>query len=290
MHTPHSGAPWRAAPLIACAAGVLLASGLPAALAGSVSTRMAIAAGLATTLVLGGLWRLTCRVGRLAPARRILAVFALLSVFGWFSALVTVLPPVAHWLDTAPVGLAFLLVNGLKLISVAPLALIVRRWRPTDLYLRVGDPRAPVGLPGVARGVRWTVAGPVLIVLVLTLFLTSVPADRMDGLPGALRWLPVFVAAAFVNAAAEEFLYRHAAVAALRDVMTVPAAIALTSVVFGLAHLTGNPGGLTGVLYTGIFGCVCALAMVQVRGFGWNLPLHIAGDVGVLFVLVLAPS
>jgi membrane protease YdiL (CAAX protease family) len=66
--------------------------------------------------------------------------------------------------------------------------------------------------------------------------------------------------------------------------------MALTSAVFGLAHITGNPGGLTGVLYTGVFGYVCALAMVRTRGFCWNLPLHIAGDVGILFVLALTPS
>jgi putative flippase GtrA len=129
MHATHTadaahagtGAPRRAAPLTACAAGVLLASGLPMELAGSVSTAAAIAAGLATTLVLVALWRLTFRVRRLEPARRILVVFSVLSLFGWSSALVTLAPPVAHWLGTAPVGLAFLLVNGLKLISVVPL-------------------------------------------------------------------------------------------------------------------------------------------------------------------------
>ncbi len=52
-----------------------------------------------------------------------------------------------------------------------------------------------------------------------------------------------------LNAAAEEFLYRHTAIRALTDAMGVAGAVALTSVVFGLAHLTGNPGGWTGVLF-----------------------------------------
>src|SRR3954452_12551472 len=57
MHATHTadaahagtGATGRPAPPTACAAGVLLASGLPMELAGSVSTTAAIAAGLATT-------------------------------------------------------------------------------------------------------------------------------------------------------------------------------------------------------------------------------------------------
>jgi membrane protease YdiL (CAAX protease family) len=63
-------------------------------------------------------------------------------------------------------------------------------------------------------------------------------------------------------------------------------AVLLTSGLFGLAHVTGNPGGLTGVLYTTVFGLVCAHAMTRARGFAWNLPIHFFGDVGVCVSLV----
>lgn len=101
-----------------------------------------------------------------------------------------------------------------------------------------------------------------------------------------MTWLPVIAAGALVNSAAEEFLFRHAAILASREVMGTTPAMLLTSLVFGLAHLTGNPGGLTGVLYTGLFGLVCAHAMLRVRGFAWNLPIHFFGDVGVCATLV----
>lgn len=55
---------------------------------------------------------------------------------------------------------------------------------------------------------------------------------------------------------------------------------------FGPAHLTGNGGGVTGVLYTMVFGLVCAHAMTRTRGFAWNLPIHVFGDVGVRATLV----
>ena len=64
----------------------------------------------------------------------------------------------------------------------------------------------------------------------------------------------------------------------------------LTSAVFGLAHVTGNPGGLPGVLYTTAFGLVCAHAMLRTRGFAWNLPIHFFGDVGVCVTLVALAS
>ncbi|GAA4219603.1 CPBP family glutamic-type intramembrane protease [Actinocatenispora rupis] len=97
----------------------------------------------------------------------------------------------------------------------------------------------------------------------------------------------MFLLGALVNAAAEEFLYRHATAAALRGVTATVPAVLLGSVVFGLGHLTGNPGGVVGVGYTVVFGLVCAAAMVRVRGVAWNLPIHVAGDLGVVLTAAL---
>lgn len=280
---PAETATRRPAAAVAWAAGILLAGGLPMETVSVLTSRPAVAvAGFATTVVLAALWR--AAAGRTwEAARGALAVFAATSVFGWVSAVVTALPGVD--LDAVPVAVAFLLVNGLKVVSVVLVVLVARRygWGPGDLLVRVGDPRAPAGPSVRGHALRWSVAGPVVIVVVLALFLTAVPAD---GLGRVLVWLPVIALGALVNAAAEEFLYRHAAIRALRESMGATPAMLLTSCVFGLAHVTGNPGGVTGVLYTGVFGLVCAHAMLRTRGFAWNLPIHFFGDVGVCAVLI----
>lgn len=275
----------RPARTVAWAAGLLLASGLPAEAATALSPAASIAAGLATTGALLLLWRTAAAVRGWAPVRGALLVFAAISVFGWASALVTAIPAVEHRLAAAPVAVAFLVVNGLKVLSVVPAALVVRRygWGAADLDLRPGDPYAPAGPRVRGHGLRWPVAGPAVIAVTFVLFATGVPADAVVR---ALPWLPVIALGALVNASAEEFLYRHVAIGALRGTMGATPAMFLTSGLFGLAHVTGNPGGLTGVLYTAGFGLVCAHAMLRTRGFAWNLPIHFFGDVGVCLTLV----
>jgi hypothetical protein len=263
-------------------AGLLLAGGLPVALTGP---PWSAAAGADATGVLLLLWRIAAFVRRWAPTRSGLAVLAAISVFGWATTLITALPPVGHRLSAMPVAVGFLLVNGLKVISVAPVALIARRhhWSAADLALHPGDPNAPAGPRVHGTTLSWAVAGPLIIVLTLLLFATGIPYGALGR---AVPWLPVIAVGALVNAAAEEFLYRHAAIYALRDAIGATEAMFLTSVMFGLAHFTGNPGGVTGVLFTTMFGFVCAHAMLRTRGFAWNLPIHFAGDVGVCVTLV----
>jgi membrane protease YdiL (CAAX protease family) len=255
--------------------------------------------GAAATAALLGLWALCGVVPALRAARPVLLVWAGLSVFGWVSAAVTGWAPVAVALAGAPVPVAFLAVNSFKIVSVGLVALACRRYRlgRRELRLRPGDPLATTGIPRV----RWVVLGPVVMLVVAVLFATGMPAGGgglvrpapgvlLGGLPAWLAYLPVILAGPLVNAAAEEWLYRHAALAALERVMPLGPAVALSSLLFGLGHLTGNPGGWPGVVYTTVFGLVCAWALVRVRGFCWNLPIHVVGDLGVVTVLLATTS
>ena len=258
--------------LAVCVAG-LLASGLPAALSGS---GWATEIGLAGTAAL----LLMSAFPRWARARPLLLLFAAISVYGWLTTLLTSLPGVADLLTTIPIPLAFLAVNGVKLVSVALAALLTRRqrWPLDELYLRVGTPRAG----------GWPVFGPLLCLLVPGLFLADLPPGALAHLPSALPWLPVLLAGSLLNAAAEEFLYRGAALRAAREVLPLTPALLLGSAVFGLTHLGGNPGGWAGVLTSAGFGLVCALAMISARGFCWNLAVHVCADLGIVLSLTLA--
>lgn len=257
-------------------AGLLLASGLPLQLGTAWTPATGVAAGIASTVILTILYAVVQRSEKLRSAAPALLIFAAISVFGWFSALVISL--IGDWLATASVPVVFLIVNALKLVSVALAAVAAYRlgWGRDDLNLRVGDLNAKV-----VGAIRWPVVGPLVIIVV---FVLSVIGTRWTNIAA---WIPLFVLAAVVNAASEEFLYRHTAIRAAKDVLSVPSAVVLTSLVFGLAHLTGNPGGWLGVTYTTLYGLVCALAMVQTRGFGWNLTIHIFGDIGIVLALTL---
>ncbi|WP_168200795.1 CPBP family intramembrane glutamic endopeptidase [Allokutzneria sp. NRRL B-24872] len=260
-------------PTLACCFAGLLASGVPAALSDSSWSAAVGVAGTATLLLMSA-------VPAWGTARPLLLLFAATSVFGWLTSLITSLPGVTGALTSLPIPVAFLAVNSVKLVSVGLAALLARRqrWSLEELHLRPGSPRAG----------GWLIFGPLLCLLVPGLFLAELPSGALAHLPSVLPWLPVMLAGCLINAAAEEFLYRGAALRAAREVMPLAPALALGSAVFGLSHLGGNPGGWLGVLTSAAFGLVCAFAMLSARGFVWNLAVHVCADLGIVASLTLA--
>lgn len=277
--TAHSGAT-----LLLFATGALLASGLADALPASPSMRIAL--GAVATAVLAVLSWVVGRSSKLAPAQDALLVFTAMSVFGWASAWITSAPAVDGWLRAAPIPVAFLIVNGLKVTSLVPLLVFARyrNWSREQLLFRIGNPAEATGIPRV----RWTALAPLVIVVVLVLFLSELPATVFAHLGSAAVWLPVMLLASVVNAVCEEVLYRHATIGTARAVTGLVPAVILSSVVFGLGHLGGSPGGVFGVLYTAVYGAICAIAMLQTRGMVWNLLIHVFGDLSIVLTLTLA--
>jgi membrane protease YdiL (CAAX protease family) len=199
-----------------------------------------------------------------------LAVLSWISVFGWLTLSLTAIGPVHRWLATVPVPYAFTLVAALKYVSVTGALWACHRRDRHRLHIRVGSPTASTGLR---------------IAAVLALFVTGVE-------PSGARWAalcalaPIIAMGALLNALAEELMYRHTLISTLAEATSTRVAVTYSSLVFGVGHLTGNPGGLTGLVYTTVFGAVCAWAMLTTRGMCWNLPIHVAGDLGVLYTLL----
>jgi membrane protease YdiL (CAAX protease family) len=112
-----------------------------------------------------------------------------------------------------------------------------------------------------------------------------------DGsLPSILPYLPVILGGAAINSVSEEFLFRNSTLPLLRPVMGTWAAVCLTSLRFGLGHLTGNPVGLPGMALTTLLGMVAAWSMIQTRGSGWAWPLHFAADLAVFTAVAMTTS
>lgn len=271
--------------LVVLVAAAIIGSGMPAALVEARPVRIGV--GMATTLALLALANASRRVPPLHPLRPSLLALSALSIFPWASAAISGIPAVAEWLRTAPIPLAFLAVNAMKLTSVAALVVVAVRseWSRQRLLVRVGDPLAPV-----VPYVRWPLLAVPVMLAVAALFLSELPPAAFDHLPELLTWAPIVLAGATVNAFAEELLYRHGLIATMRQVVGVLPAVLLSSTVFGLAHTTGTPGGLEGVLFTAGYGLICAAAMLQTRGMIWNVTIHIAGDVAAVSALFLAAA
>lgn len=245
----------------------------------------AAAAGVLVSAVVGALWAFGHRRELLcAPA---LAVLFWLSVFGWLTLGVTSVEPLSNWIASVPVPYAFVVVAAVKFVSVVGALCACRRGGLSRgaLMIAAGRPAGPSGLRLGRMKVRWPVVGPIVIAVVLALFMTSVPASvsRWEALA---HYALVIVAGSVLNAVAEELLYRHTLIAALRRVTAVRVAVLYSSLIFGVGHLSGNPGGFTGLLFTAAFGAVCAWAMLTTNGMTWNIPIHVAGDIGVQYTLL----
>lgn len=183
---------------------------------------------------------------------------------------------------------------GRVLLSFIPVALMALTTvgsglRRRDLFLAVGDLRAPAGLPAI-RGIRWNVIAPFLLVIISGGLITQLwivsnasrhyhPALLVAGLPAAVLF-------AALNSTSEEFRFRNLLLARGSRAIGVAQAIATTSVLFGLAHYGGHPSGISGVAMAGFLAWILARSMVDTGGWGWAWLIHFIQDV-IIFLMVV---
>lgn len=282
---------WCTFTCVATAVTLTLASSLAIQLLDDLLVRVSIGAAVTTVLLIfGALLRRRPRFQQCADA-----IFALgaLSVFGWMSAIITSNQAVEDWVTAAPPAAAFLAVNSMKLTSVAVLMIVIVTygWSPRRLLLVRGRLNAPTGIPHVG----WALAAPAVIVVVAVLFLTD-PAvldkatDAGELSRSLLAVLPLLLAGPLVNAVSEELLYRHALIGTMAPVVGARTALMISSTIFGLGHITGSPGGWTGVAYTLVYGLVTGLAMLQTQGAAWNTTMHFFADLAAVTAITIGSS
>jgi membrane protease YdiL (CAAX protease family) len=153
-----------------------------------------------------------------------------------------------------------------------------------EAFLTTGEMAAPVQgikLPG-GRRLSWAVFGPVMALLLAGLFfliLLSMNPGLASGLALAIPWLPLILASAALNAFGEEASFRAAPLATLLPAVGGKHTIWLTAVWFGLGHYYGGiPSGPVGAIGVTLLAVLLGKAMVDTRGMGWSLLIHIAID------------
>lgn len=244
------------------------------------------------------LWLASGVVATLRPLRPYFAVMSALTI------LLAVIPFIlasAAWQTLVPASAGEMGVLLAERVLLAILSLVVIGFlfvvgtRPVDAYLRPGAVRARSGIriPGTANSLRWSIAGPVWIVVlaVLTgLAMLGVLPQVID-LPAALPLLGVAALAAALNSFWEEVAYRAAPLSQLAPVIGASPAVLLLAVWFGLGHFYGGiPSGAAGAVMAGTVGLLFGRAMIESRGLVWPWALHFTADFVIYAVIALAAT
>jgi membrane protease YdiL (CAAX protease family) len=170
--------------------------------------------------------------------------------------------------------------------------LFAMRTSRSEAYLVPGSISAASGirLPWMKTPVRWSVIGPVWIVVLAVLtglaMFGSVP--RGIDLAAAVPLLGVAVVAAAINSFWEEVVFRAGPLSKLGSVIGPGPAVLLLAVWFGLGHYYGGiPSGAVGAVMAGSVGLLFGRAMIEMRGLAWPWALHFTSDLVIYAALAL---
>lgn len=180
---------------------------------------------------------------------------------------------------------------------VVLLAIFLMRMKRQEVFLVIGDLKAPVGEQDSSKKQRkllWSVFGPVMAILLGGLFFTflaSQNAGALLNIKAAIPWLPLILLCAALNAFGEEAIYRAAPLATLLPAVGKSHALWLTSLWFGLGHYYGGiPSGPVGLIQTGLLALLLGRAMLDTRGMGWSWIIHVMLDTVIYFFVAVVMS
>ncbi len=162
-----------------------------------------------------------------------------------------------------------------------------------DMFQVRGDLNAPVeGIRIRKRPVGWIVFGTIMAILLGGLFFTFMVGEStysLTSFQAALPWLPLILLSAIGNAFTEEGMYRAAPLSLLQPVVGSSHALWMTALWFGFGHFYGGiPSGYEGLIMTSLLGLLLGRAMLDTRGMGWPMIIHIVMDTVVfLFIVVM---
>lgn len=149
---------------------------------------------------------------------------------------------------------------------------------------RLDAPAAPVPWLGIRRAEPWTRFGrnfAVFISLGTLAFLFMAGRPSAAALSGILPLLPAVLLLAAMNAFSEEFSYRAALLATLREPLGPGQALWLSALFFGLGHYYGVPYGVVGVVMATFLGWLLGKAMLETKGLFWAWFIHFLQDVWI---------
>ncbi len=165
-----------------------------------------------------------------------------------------------------------------------------------DYFLVLGDVNAPasgIRLPGRENPLPWSIAGPLIALLLTALFTAAILA--MSPIPVAVSdvipLLPAVFLLALMNAFGEEMAYRAGPLSQLWQILGKKQAIWMMALWFGLGHYYGGISfGAIGVVYLTLVAVLFGKAMLETKGLAVPVFMHLWGDVVLYIILALGSA
>lgn len=95
----------------------------------------------------------------------------------------------------------------------------------------------------------------------------------------ALRVFPIIIIFALLNATGEEWLYRVALLRSTEGAISLQYASIISATVFGVAHFRGRPGGILGILISGLLGFLLSRITIETGGIATAIIIHFIQDI-----------
>lgn len=162
--------------------------------------------------------------------------------------------------------------------------------RPRDYFLVPGNVSAQ------AEGLRlpWTVAGPVISLLLIALSAAAVLSMvtlSSTMLAGIIPLLPAIFLFALMNAFGEELAYRAAPLSQLWEIVGKRQAIWMTALWFGLGHYYGGISfGAAGAVYITLTAVIFGKAMLETKGLVMPVLMHLVIDMVIYTALAMGSA
>lgn len=186
----------------------------------------------------------------------------------------------------------------LKLLGIIPVIgiLLLLYRNPREVYLVKGDlsvKASRIAWLGLEEGkISWgklsiisalLIAAGTFLLTLLTVTGFSLPST-FGRLPSLL---PLIVLLAFVNSFSEGVVYRNSVLGPLKETIPKNYLIMVAAAFFGAAHYYGAPGGILGVIMSGVLGWYMCRSMYETRGFLAAWIIHFLQDVVILSTIAI---
>jgi membrane protease YdiL (CAAX protease family) len=186
----------------------------------------------------------------------------------------------------------------LKFLGILPVVgvLLLLYRSPRRVYLVKGDLSAKasrIAWLGIEEGkISWRrlsvisallISAGTLLLTMITVTGFSQPAT-LDRLPPLL---PLIVLLALVNSLSEGVVYRSSVLGPLKETLPKDYLILLAAAFFGVAHYYGAPGGILGVIMSGVLGWYMCRSMYETQGFVAAWIIHFFQDIVIFSTLAV---
>ncbi len=234
------------------------------------------------------------------PLKHLTKFVLILITYSFGNILVKLVAGMEAWSNLFP-GYTFIGSFGgeiiLKIIQVIPVtvALLVLFKGPREAYLVKGD------LTIKAEEIKWlgihknwiswgrlaVISG--LLISLGTILLTIITVTGVSVKPDFSQLpalFPLILVLALFNSLCEGIVYRSAVLSSLKNILPKNQLMLVAAAFFGIAHYYGAPGGMIGVVMSGLLGWYMCRSMYETGGFASSWIIHFMQDV-VIFSTIL---